>query len=265
MDHQQSKVALVTGASSGIGLAFAHIFAKQGYNVVLVARRKSKLEEVARIIKHTYQKLAYVIESDLSKPNEAEKILSQLQEQGLHVDALVNCAGYAIKQAFLEVSWQAHADLIQVNNTAIVQLCHLFGQKMRDNNYGRIINVASMSAFMPQVKGSLYGATKSFVVDFSQALDIELKEYNVHCTALCPGFTRSEFHERMDIQHQVNKTIPSLFWMEAERVAKAGYDAVMNGESVHIAGLINKSMFQVFNHLPLAIKNFIAKRQPAFD
>lgn len=261
--YEPPKTALITGASAGIGLSFAHEFAEQGFDVVLVARREDKLNEIAAEIKARYGAMAYVIASDLSEADAPQAIFDTITEKGIEVDALINNAGYAIDEGFADSSWETHKRFIQVLNTSLVHLCHLFSEGMKARQYGRIINIASVAAFSPQYKGSLYGAAKSFVLDFSQAIDMELKEHNVFCTALCPGFTYSEFHEVMGTREAVNR-LPKFLWMDSQTVAKEGYEAVMSGKPVYINGLVNQGMSQVMSALPLRVKQFLAEKQTLF-
>lgn len=258
--HNEIRTALITGASAGIGLEFAKVFAEQGFDVILVARREDKLQEIASEIKAQFGQLAHVVAADLADPAAPQRLYEEVTQRKLKVDALVNNAGYALNKGFLEAEWQEHADFIQVLNTSMVQLCYLFGRDMRDNSYGRIINLASVAAFSPQLKGNLYGAAKSFVLDFTQAIDLELREHNIHCTALCPGFTYSEFHDVMGTRGAVSR-LPRFLWMDAHTVAREGYDAVMEGKTVHVNGLVNQGMSQLMSHLPLSIKQLIAKQQ----
>lgn len=254
------RTALITGASAGIGLEFARVFAENRFDVILVARREDKLNEIATEIKAQHGQLAHVIPADLSDPQAPEAIYQAVKDKGLSVDALVNNAGYAINDGFLDTDWQSHANFIQVLNTSIVHLCHLFAKDMKENQWGRIINLASVAAFSPQMKGNLYGAAKSFVLDFSQAIDLELREYNVYCTALCPGFTHSEFHDVMGIKSFVDR-LPRFLWMDAHTVAEEGFNAVMEGKPVYINGAVNQGMSHVMSHLPLSVKQFLAKQQ----
>lgn len=257
---QTIRTVLITGASAGIGLEFARVFAEKGFDVVLVARREEKLKEIASEIKAQYGQLAYVIACDLADPKSPEIIFDKVSALGLHIDALVNNAGYAINHGFLDTDWQTHADFMQVLNTSLVHLCYLFGQGMKQKNYGRIINLASVAAFSPQMKGNLYGPAKSFVLDFTQAIDLELREYNIYCTALCPGFTFSEFHDVMGTRSFVSR-LPKFLWMDAATVAREGYEAVMEGRTVYVNGIVNQSMSQMLSHLPLSLKQFLAKQQ----
>ena len=262
--NENPKTALITGASAGIGLAFAREFAEQGFDVVLVARREDKLNEIAAEIKAQYGAMAYVIAADLADPESPQMIFDEVMSKGINVDALVNNAGYAIEGGFIDSDWKEHLDFIQVLNTSLVHLCHLFASPMKERQYGRIINIASIAAFSPQLSGNLYGAAKSFVLDFTQAIDMELKPHNVFCTALCPGFTYSEFHDTMGVREAVSR-LPKFLWMDSQTVAKEGYNAVMEGKPVYINGLVNQGVSQVLAALPLRIKQFLAEKQSIFE
>lgn len=259
-DAVMPKTVLITGASAGIGKALAHVFAQNNFDVVLIARREDKLNAVAEEIKHKYGMMAYVLSEDLSDRDAPQRIFDWCQQQGITVDALVNNAGYAIHEGFLEADWRTHLDFLQVLNISVVQLCHLFAPGMQARGYGRIINLASLAAWSPQLKGNLYGAAKSFILDFSQAIDLELQPHGVHCTALCPGFTFSEFHDVMGTRGSVSK-LPRFLWMTAEEVAQEGFDAVMEGKPVHVTGKVNQGLSQVMAMLPSSVKHYLSKQQ----
>lgn len=260
VDSTQPQTALITGASAGIGKAFAHLFAQNGFDVVLVARRQDKLDELASQIKKTHGQLAYVVAQDLGDPAAPQRIFDWCQLNQVQVDALVNNAGYALNCDFLDAAWEEHRAFIQVMMTSVVHLTHLFSQGMKERGHGRIINLASVAAWAPQLKGNLYNAAKAFVLDFSQAIDLELKPHGVHCTAVCPGFTFSEFHDVMGNRKAVSR-LPRFLWMTAEEVAQEGFDAVMEGKAVHVPGLVNQGVSQVMAMLPPRVKEFLSKQQ----
>lgn len=255
-----NKTALITGASAGIGKALANEFASNGFDVVLVARRLDKLEEVAQEIRKTHHVKATCLSADLSKSTAPKKLYDEVKKQGIRIDALINNAGYAINDLFTETSWKNHQDFINVMMTSITQLCYLFSKDMKEHHYGRIINVSSVAAFAPEWGGSLYGAVKSYVKHFSEALDLELKKNNVYCMALCPGFTYSEFHDVMGVRSAVSK-LPKWMWMDAATVAKQGYNAVMRGEVTYVNGVVNKTMVTAFELLPKKVKYLISEKQ----
>ncbi|MDY6921264.1 MAG: SDR family oxidoreductase [Pseudomonadota bacterium] len=254
------RTVLITGASAGIGKALAHEFARHEFDVVLVARRGDKLQQLEAEIKQQYGQMAYPLVEDLADPDSPQRIHDWCRQQGLTVDALVNNAGYALHSDFVATEWNTHRDFIQVMMTSLVHLCHLFAPAMQDRGYGRIINLASIAAWSPQLKGNLYGAAKSFVLDFSQALDLELRPHGIHCTALCPGFTFSEFHDVMGTRGSVSK-LPRFLWMTAEEVAREGFEAVMEGKPVHVTGRLNQGLSQVMAALPASLKHYLAKQQ----
>lgn len=259
-DNTLPKTALITGASAGIGKAFAQVFAKNGFDVILVARREDKLRALEKEIKQEYGQMAYVLTADLSDPASPQQIFDWCEQQQLAVDALINNAGYALHSDFLGSDWEIHRASIQVMNLSLVHLCHLFAPAMKQSGYGRIVNLASIAAWSPQLKGNLYGAMKSFVLDFSQALDLELHPSGVHCTAVCPGFTFSEFHDVMGTRSSVSK-LPRFLWMTAEEVAQEGFDAVMEGKPVHVTGLLNQGLSHVMSAMPSSVKHYLSKRQ----
>lgn len=255
-----NRVALITGASAGIGKSFAQLYAKNGFDLVLVARREDKLNEMAAQLKKEHGVMVYVIARDLADPQAPEDIVNGLREKGIQVHTLINNAGYALSQSVMTSSLGDVKAFMQVLMTAPVELCHRLVPDMRDAGEGHIINVASIAAFMPPIKGDIYCAAKSFLLNFSLGLELELKSAGINCTALCPGFTFSEFHDVMGTRKAVSK-LPRFLWMDADEVAQQGYEAVCEGKSLHIPGRVNQGASQLVSMLPPQIKQFIAKRQ----
>jgi short-subunit dehydrogenase len=256
----KGKTALITGASAGIGKSFATCFAKKGFDLALVARRQDKLEDIAKSLTQQFGIQVHVLPADLSLLDAPNEIHSQLKAKCVTVDVLINNAGYALNKPFTKASWSEHQAFINVMMNAVTQLCYLFGTEMKDRGYGRILNVASVAAFSPEWAGSLYGAVKAYVTHFSEAIDLELKPYNVYCTALCPGFTRSEFHDAMGARKAMDK-LPGWLWMDAEQVAEQGYEALMKGEPAYINGWVNKSIVTAFQLMPRKLKYLISAKQ----
>jgi len=257
---ESNRRVLITGASSGIGKSFAKAFAQQGYNLVLVARREERLNVLADALNNDYGVESEVIVSDLSKLSAPKKIYDYLNGKNISVDILVNNAGYSLSKPFTSASWKEHQDMLNVMVMSLTQLCHLFSQEMKENGYGRIINVASIAAFAPEFTGNLYNAAKSYVTHMSEALDLELKPHGIHCLALCPGLTSSEFHDVMGVREMLNQ-IPKWRWMESDLVAKQGVRAVMKGDSLYINGVTNRALVQLFNVMPQRLKYFMSKNQ----
>ena len=187
---------MVTGASSGIGEAYADLFAAEGFDLVIVARRESRLNDVAERLRKKHGTRVDVLPVDLSERDACERICAELQTRGIHIDALVNNAGYGVPGSYVSNSWQRHQDFLQVLVVSVTELTYRLLPGMIERRYGRVINVASLAGLVPAPAGhTLYGAAKAFLIKFSEARSNEVRHLNVHVTALCPGFTRSEVHD----------------------------------------------------------------------
>jgi short-subunit dehydrogenase len=255
-----SRTALVTGASAGIGKSFAELLAQDGFDLVLVARRRERLEELGLALSEKYGVRAHVIDADLADPGAPARIFESLASRRIEVDVLINNAGFGIRQTFVKTPWEEHARLIQVQVTAVAHLTHLCLPGMLERRYGRILHVASLAGLLPGAPTStLYAAAKSFLVKFSESLTAELKGKGVHVCAVCPGFTRSEFHDVMGTRGIVSK-LPNALWQNAETVAREGIDAVMRGDVVHVPGPLNRVLATIAQHLPpSAARQFMSK------
>ena len=250
MNEGRGRTVLVTGASAGIGKELALVFAAHQFDVVLVARRKEKLDELAGDIARKHGVRTHVLVADLSDPAAPRQIFDEMAKQRISIDALVNNAGFAIPGKFRDTQWEEQRKGVQVMAVAVAELCHLFGPGMAARGYGRILNVASFAAFLPGVAGAtLYSACKSFVVKMTEALALEYKGKNVYATALCPGLTYSEFHDVAGNRTEMNK-LPQFLWMDAASVAREGYDAVMLGDVIWINGFVNRLLGLVARFLP---------------
>lgn len=249
----------MTGASAGIGAAFARLLAGESFDLVLVARRRDRLEALSKELEQAHAVTAHVVAADLADPATPRAIQAELEAREIQVDVLINNAGYGLQQGFAEASWQEHADFIQVMATSLTELCHLFAPGMRERGWGRIVNVSSVAAFTPQVAGSLYGGVKSYVAAFSQALGLELEGTGVHVCALCPGYTLSEFHDVIEVRDQID-ALPSFVVMKAETVARQGWEAVERGDPVCINGWIYRGVCFLCRILPPAMLRAIARR-----
>jgi short-subunit dehydrogenase len=242
--------ALVTGASAGIGAAFAREFARNGFDLVLVARREDRLKALAAELEAAHPIRAHVLPADLSRPEAPAEIFQALAGRGLRVDALVSNAGYGVPGLFHEVDWPRHRDCLQVMVTAPVHLAWLAAPEMARRGKGYILNVGSVSGLLPpHAGGTLYYPVKAFVIKFSLAHAAELRGTGVHVTALCPGFTHTEFQEAAG--GTVEKVdFPKFLWMDAEEVARRGFRAVMRGDPVCVPGFMNRLLVAVFKYLP---------------
>jgi short-subunit dehydrogenase len=244
------RTALITGASAGIGIELARVFAENGFDVVLTARREHRLRTVAAAIERDFGVKAQVVAADLADATAPSRLYEEIERRKLTVDALVNNAGYGVPRSFRKNSWETHAAFLQVMITAVAHLTHLFEPGMTARRYGRILNVSSLAALLPGSAGhTLYSAAKSFLVKFTESLSLEHVDDGVHVAALCPGFTYSEFHDVLGNRKLVSK-MPSYMWMDAPTVAREGYRAVMDGKAVHVPGRVNRAIATATRLLP---------------
>ena len=247
-----------------IGAEFARQYAALGWDLALTARREDRLNELANDLGYKYGVTVIRIPQDLARANSADKIIAALSEQGRHVDALINNAGYGLPGTFFNTSWKSQAEFIRVLYTAPIELAHKVLPGMAERKYGRIINVASLAGYAAGNAGhTLYASVKSGLIKFSESLNAEcdaLGHTDIHCTALCPGFTWSEFHDVNGTREQTNK-MPKWMWMEAEPVVKAGIDAVNRGQPVVVPGMANKTIATLTRILPEPLGRAIVKAQ----
>lgn len=242
--------ALVTGASAGIGAAFARELAARGHSLVLTARRVERLEALAAELRASRGIDVHCIPADLADPSTPAALFGEIARRRLTIDVLINNAGYGVTGSFLARPWLTHAQFIQVMMSAPAELCHRFLPAMRERGHGRIINVASLAGLMPAPAGhTLYAASKAYLIKFSQALALENRRHGVNVCALCPGFTWSEFHDANGARAQL-KGMPSWLWMAAEPVVRDGLDAVERGEIVRVSGRMNRLVKSLFKLLP---------------
>jgi hypothetical protein len=237
------RLCLVTGASAGIGQAFARIFASHGYDVALTARRGERLEQLAEEIRLRYGVETLAIPADLAEAGAGEHLLETLAANGRVVDALVNNAGYGLRGAYAATSWDEERAFLQVLLVAVCELTHKLLPGMIERRFGRIVNVASLAGLVPGAPGrTLYGATKSFLVKFSESLHLETRDQGVHVSALCPGLTYSEFHDANQARESLDRLTPEWLWLGADEVAAAGYEAVEANRVICVPGAPNKAI-----------------------
>ncbi|MGB5811067.1 MAG: SDR family oxidoreductase [Polyangiales bacterium] len=233
----QREIALITGASMGIGKELAVLFAADGRDLVLVARSEDKLRAVAADLEAAHGITAHVVPADLSDPASPSRIFGALAEKGIELDYLVNNAGFGATGPFAELSLEFQRDMLRVNIEALVALTHLALQGMLRRGKGRILNIASSAGFQPGPLMSVYYASKSFVILFSEGVAEEVRGTGVTVTAHCPGATATNFAESAG---NAKSMLFKLGAASAPKVARHGYRAMMAGRVVAIEGLINK-------------------------
>lgn len=241
----KNKLALVTGASSGIGKVYAEALAARGCHVVLTARSGDKLEDLASGIKRRYGVRAYAAACDLSKANAARQLAEHISELGLTVDILINNAGFGTYGRFEEIDPEREQDEITLNTASLVDLTHRFLPGMLKRGDGVVVNVASMASFMPCAYSAVYGATKAFVLSFSEALWAETRGRGVRVLALCPGATDTGFFDAVGGKEMAAGRKLST----PEKVVQAGFRGIDRGRSYMIEGRTNYYMAQMLRLL----------------
>jgi len=234
------KTALITGASSGIGLEFARLFAHDHYNLVITARRKKKLRDIAQQLENDYAVNVTVIPLDLAKPDAPDELYNSIKEKKITIDALINNAGYGYHGSFKDTDWTKEQDMIRLNITALTHLTKLFVKDMLERNEGKILNLSSTAAFYPGPNMAVYYATKAYVQSFTEALSHELKDSGITVSVLCPGPTDTEFQERAGVTDSALFSNGMMPVASARKVAKIGYEGLMRGKTVIIPGVFNK-------------------------
>jgi short-subunit dehydrogenase len=233
--------ALVTGASSGIGYELTKLLAADGYDVVLVSRRRGKLADVAEELETTYDVTGHVMPADLSEPDAAEGLYESVTDASLEIDVLVNNAGFGSYGPFLDDDLETDRDLIQLHVGTVTELTKLFGRGMADRGGGRILNNASIAGWAPTPNSAVYSAAKHYERAFSEALAEEFDDGPISVTVLCPGETDTGFFEQGDYG---DSGAAESDRMSAAAVAEAGYRGLMAGDRIVVPGGANK--FRVF-------------------
>jgi uncharacterized protein len=252
------KTALVTGASSGIGRELAKLLAREGHDLVLVARRREALEELARELAVKHGVAVRVIAKDLTAPDSTAEIFDELERERLSVDILVNNAGLGLHGRFWETDLARQLAVIQVNVVALTALTGRFLPGMVARGRGRIVNVASTAAFQPGPYMAVYYATKAYVLSFSEALAQELSDTGVTVTALCPGPTVTEFQAAAGLEDTLLFRGPLV--MNAAKVACVGWEGAKRGKRVVIPGLANRLLKETVRFSPRRLVTAAAGR-----
>jgi short-subunit dehydrogenase len=231
------KRALITGASSGIGVEFAELLAAQKVNLVLAARRREPMETLAADLRRKHGVDVVVEPIDLADPGAAARLKSSLDERSIAIDVLINNAGYGLQGDFLDTPIERTADMIQLNITALTELSYLFGRDMAERGSGHILLVASLLAFQAVPTFAAYAATKAYVLHFGEALHDEVRSRGVVVTTLCPGHTATGFDAAAGA---IVSPMLRLLTMKAHPVAASGIRGLAKGQASVIAGLSNK-------------------------
>jgi uncharacterized protein len=241
---------LITGASAGIGAALARVYAAHGWDLVLTARREAPILALADELTPTGAAFT-VLTADLADPAAPARLVAEIEGRGLHIDGLANNAGFSRTSGFLNTDPADHAAMIQVMLGAPVELARRLAPGMVERGFGRILNVASLAGRMPATGGdTLYGPIKSFLIKASQGLHLELRGTGVHVTALCPGYTLTEFHDVNGTRREVSAAYPAWMWQTADHVARVGFDACEANRPQVTPGAMNNLLAGLAKHLP---------------
>jgi short-subunit dehydrogenase len=251
------RTALITGGSGGIGLELANVFARNGFDIVLVARKRDTLEAAAGQLEGKFNVTAHVYAADLRRREAPPAIFDFIRSENISVDILVNNAGFGLGGEFADTDLDRELEMIQVNIAALTQLTKLFLPAMIKRKSGRILNVASTAAFQPGPLMSVYYASKAYVLSFSEALSEELRDTGVTVTALCPGPTKTDFAATAQVGHS---RLFTLFGVaDATSVAEFGFQAMMQGKRVAIPGIRNKLVAESHRFFPRALVTRVAR------
>lgn len=230
---KSNKAVLITGASSGIGCELAKLFAKDGYNLVLIARDEKKLKEIKNYLKVNFNIEVTLIKKDLAKLEAAKEIFDEIQESGIEIDILINNAGAGYCGLFHEINIEKDIQMLQLNINSLTYLTKLFSREMVKKKKGKILNVASTGAYQPGPYIAVYYASKAYVLSFSEAIENELKDYGITVSVLCPGATKTEFSKNAGKKDIKNS-------MSAEAVASIAYREFKRGKRLIVPGNKNK-------------------------
>ncbi len=248
---------MITGASSGIGLELSHLFARDGYRLVLVARNRGALRGLGDDLQSRYHIPVRISPKDLAHPASPSELHSELQEAGIVLDVLVNNAGFGGGGAFLDTDWNNEAEMMQVNMVALTQLTKLFLPQIRARE-GKVLNVASTAAFQPGPFMNVYYASKAYVLHFSEALAEELDGTGTTVTCLCPGPVKTNFQKRAHIGDTGLLNSPLL--MDVREVARMGYEGMKQGKRLVIPGWKNRMVMEMLRVSPRRMVTRMVRR-----
>jgi len=256
------RLCLITGASAGIGAAFARKFASQGWDLALTARRTDRLDALATELKDAHGATCLTIPADLADRDAPQAILASVDAAGRVIDGLVNNAGYGLRGTFATTTWEEQARFLQIMATAPTELCHRVLPSMRERNFGRIINISSVTGHVPATAGhTLYAPVKHYLVRLSEALNVENADSNVHISAVSPGFTLSEFHDANGMREIVSTRLPKSVWQTSDQVADIGFKACEDNVPVRVCGAMNKVMVAFVKMLPDSAARSVIRAQ----
>jgi uncharacterized protein len=243
-----NPIALITGATSGIGAAFAHAYASRGHDLILTGRRMEKLQAVAGGCRDRYKVNVEAVSAELTNKDDVAALEQKIRTVG--IDVLINNAGFGHTRAFSDDTIESQLAMLDVHVRAMLALTHAAISPMRERRSGTIINVSSLAGFLPIATSALYSSTKAFINVFSESLHMELHDSNIRVQALCPGFTHTDFHEKIDIPQARQKSKGIVRWMEPNEVVGHSLRALDRGVVICIPGFLNRAIYVLVRMLP---------------
>ena len=253
----KGKRALVTGASSGLGVDFARELAARGCHLILVARRQDQLEAVRKEVVERHGVEVEVVPMDLSTPDAPQQLYDRIRASGQTVDVLVNNAGFGLFGRFVEIPWERERNMLELDIVTLVGLTKLFVRDMASRDFGFVLNVSSIGAFQPTPFYAAYSAAKTFVLYFSEALSYELRKTKVRVCALAPGITATEF---LEVSGQNATAYQKSLMMTSAEVTRIGVEAMLRGRPSVVPGLMNALTAWGTRLIPRRLSAAIAER-----
>ncbi|MBN2444007.1 MAG: SDR family NAD(P)-dependent oxidoreductase [Spirochaetales bacterium] len=262
MRAKKNTYAVITGATSGIGAEFARQLAGQGYNLIISGRRKEVIEKVARDIRETYKTEVTVVIADFLKQPDITEFIRVVKKTG-NIEFLINNAGFGHAEEFFEDTYPHQKTMIDVHVNATTEITHAVVPELRKNGKGFIINVSSMAPMLSSPSSPLYSATKGYINIFSEALFMLLKPDHIKVQALCPGFTRTDFHEKIGMTREQCKNVGIIRWMRPEKVVRISLKSIGKNKVIIVPGFLNKlilAFISILKSLPGGIYYSISSR-----
>lgn len=253
-------VGLITGATSGIGRAYAYALAQKGYDLILVGRRVELLKQTATALTKEYGTNVIITVLDFRIDSSFQRFLNWLDHQ--NIDCLINNAGYGLEQSFTDDYYTVQADMLKVHVERTLALSHLVTKKMKIKRSGQIINVCSLAAYIPLPSSAMYASTKMFLIRFSECLSLELAEYNIRVQALCPGFVYTDFHKKLHLSNDMSHAMKYIPFMTSEDVVTASLYALnITNKVIVVPGKFNSMAYLILNYCPKALYHSIVTRK----
>ena len=251
-----NKWALVTGASRGLGYEFSKKLSQEGYNLIICSRTESKLKEVKKEIEDVYSNRVKYFQVDLTLKKEIKMMLKNLQRKNISVDILINNAGFGNSGRIEETDFDRDLSMINLNIRALTFLTKYFIKEMKMRNRGYILNVSSTAAFQPGPMGSIYYASKTYVLNFSLALQRELRNSDVHLSVVCPGPTKTRFFKESNLE---NSKLKKMNMMTPEKVVNISLKNLFKNKKLIIPGFSNKILYWISKITPVKLSNIIVE------